>query len=137
VRKEDMILISVDDHIVQPPDMFVDHLPARYADDAPRLVHRDDGTDMRQFRGTVIPNVALNAVAGHPEEEYGLEPQDLDGHGRRPAQKGRGPRRLHPVPQPPHHRSRGKARGVPCPRPHGAVRSHAVPMSDVLLTRGK
>jgi hypothetical protein len=26
----------------------------------------------------VIPNVALNAVAGRPKEEYGLEPQGLD-----------------------------------------------------------
>ena len=26
----------------------------------------------------MIPNVALNAVAGRPKEEYGLEPQGLD-----------------------------------------------------------
>ena len=31
-----------------------------------------------QFRDTVIPNVALNAVAGRPKEEYGIEPQGLD-----------------------------------------------------------
>jgi hypothetical protein len=41
-------------------------------------VHRDDGTDVWQFRDTVIPNAALNAVAGRPKEEYGLEPQGLD-----------------------------------------------------------
>src|SRR6266566_3911526 len=73
-----MILISVDDHIVEPPDMFVNHLPAKYRDDAPRLVHRDDGTDVWKFRDTVIPNAALNAVAGRPKEEYGLEPQSLE-----------------------------------------------------------
>jgi predicted TIM-barrel fold metal-dependent hydrolase len=73
-----MILISVDDHTVEPPDMFKDHLPKKYADDAPRLVHNADGSDMWQFRDTVIPNVALNAVAGRPKEEYGLEPQGLD-----------------------------------------------------------
>ena len=78
MRKEDMILISVDDHIVEPPDMFANHLPAKYADDAPRLVHNPDGSDMWKFRDTVIPNVALNAVAGRPKEEYGLEPQGLD-----------------------------------------------------------
>jgi hypothetical protein len=27
-------LISVDDHIIEPHDMFVNHLPERYADDA-------------------------------------------------------------------------------------------------------
>ena len=41
-------------------------------------MHRDDGTDVWQFRETVIPNAALNAVAGRPKEEYGLEPQGLD-----------------------------------------------------------
>ena len=78
MERDELILISVDDHIIEPPDMFLNHLPARYAGDAPRLVHRDDGTDVWQFRDTVIPNSALNAVAGRPKEEYGLEPQGLD-----------------------------------------------------------
>src|SRR6204780_1678911 len=78
VNKDDMILISVDDHTVEPPDMFKDHLPKKYVDDAPRLVHNDDGSDCWQFRDTVIPNAALNAVAGRPKEEYGIEPQGLD-----------------------------------------------------------
>ncbi len=78
MNKDDMILISVDDHTVEPPDMFKNHLPKKYADDAPRLVHNADGSDCWQFRDTVIPNVALNAVAGRPKEEYGLEPQGLD-----------------------------------------------------------
>ncbi|WP_329407787.1 amidohydrolase [Nocardia vinacea] len=76
--KNDMILISVDDHIIEPPDMFANHLPKKYADDAPRLVHTPDGADMWRFRDKVIPNVALNAVAGRPKEEYGLEPEGLD-----------------------------------------------------------
>ncbi|EUA30408.1 amidohydrolase family protein [Mycobacterium xenopi 4042] len=78
MNKDDMILISVDDHTVEPPDMFKNHLPKKYLDDAPRLVHNPDGSDTWQFRDTVIPNVALNAVAGRPKEEYGLEPQGLD-----------------------------------------------------------
>jgi len=78
MQMDELILISVDDHIIEPPDMFAGRLPAKYADDAPRLVHRDDGTDVWQFRNTTIPNSALNAVAGRPKEEYGLEPQGLD-----------------------------------------------------------
>lgn len=78
MHKDDLILISVDDHIIEPPDMFVNHLPARYKDDAPQLVHQDDGTDTWTFRQTVIKTAALNAVAGRPKEEYGLEPQALD-----------------------------------------------------------
>jgi predicted TIM-barrel fold metal-dependent hydrolase len=75
---DDMILISVDDHIIEPPDMFKNHLPEKYRNEAPRLVHNPDGSDTWQFRDVVIPNVALNAVAGRPKEEYGLEPQGLD-----------------------------------------------------------
>ncbi|HEU5027573.1 MAG TPA: amidohydrolase, partial [Spirillospora sp.] len=78
MKRDDMILISVDDHIIEPPDMFVNHLPKKYQDDAPQLVHREDGSDVWKFRDTVIPNAALNAVAGRPKEEYGLEPQGLD-----------------------------------------------------------
>ena len=64
MHRDDMILISVDDHIVEPPDMFKNHLPKKYLDEAPRLVHNEDGSDTWQFRDVVIPNVALNAVAG-------------------------------------------------------------------------
>ena len=78
MNKDDMILISVDDHIVEPPDMFKNHLAKKYIDDAPRLLHNPDGSDTWQSRDIVIPNVALNAVAGRPKEEYGLEPQGLD-----------------------------------------------------------
>ena len=78
MERDDLILISVDDHIIEPPDMFVNHLPWKYRSEAPRLVHRGDGTDVWQFREMVIPNAALNAVAGRPKEEYGLEPQGLD-----------------------------------------------------------
>ena len=76
--RDDMILISVDDHIIEPPDLFANHLPARYKKDAPRLVHREDGSDVWQFRGSSVGNAALNAVAGRPKEEYGMEPQGLD-----------------------------------------------------------
>ena len=55
MNKEDMILISVDDHIVEPPDMFKNHLPKKYLDEAPRLVHNPDGSDTWQFRDVVIP----------------------------------------------------------------------------------
>ena len=78
MQKDDLILISVDDHVIEPPDMFVGHLPKKYEAEAPQLVHRDDGTDVWKFRDTVLPNVALNAIAGRPKDEYGLEPQGLD-----------------------------------------------------------
>jgi hypothetical protein len=45
-ERDDLILVSVDDHIIEPPDIFVNHLPKRYQDEAPRLVHREDGSDV-------------------------------------------------------------------------------------------
>src|SRR5690348_4411092 len=64
MRLEDMILISVDDHIVEPPDVFEKHLPAKYRDIAPRIERKPDGTDKWHFLDFDIPNVGLNAVAG-------------------------------------------------------------------------
>ena len=42
MNRDDMILISVEDHIVEPPDMFRNHLAKKYLDEAPRLVHNPD-----------------------------------------------------------------------------------------------
>lgn len=75
---ENLTLISVDDHIIEPPDMFDAHLPERFKADAPRIVRRDDGADVWRFGEVEVPNVALNAVAGRPKEEYGVEPQSLE-----------------------------------------------------------
>jgi hypothetical protein len=44
----------VDDHVVEPPDMFANHLPAKYRDEAPRLVHNPDGSDTWQFRDIAV-----------------------------------------------------------------------------------
>jgi hypothetical protein len=75
---DDMILVSVDDHVVEPANMFEGRLPARYADVAPRLVRKDDGTDVWMYDGREIPNIGLNAVAGRPLDEYGMEPTSFD-----------------------------------------------------------
>ena len=43
MNKDDLILISVDDHIAEPADMFDAHVPAKYRDLAPRVVVEPDG----------------------------------------------------------------------------------------------
>jgi predicted TIM-barrel fold metal-dependent hydrolase len=74
----DMVLVSVDDHVVEPPNVFEGRLPARYADLAPQFVTRADGTNAWVYEGQEIANVALNAVSGRPPEEYGMEPTSFD-----------------------------------------------------------
>ena len=71
---DEMILVSVDDHVVEPPDLFEGHLPERYMDRAPKLIRKDDGTDVWLYDGQELPNIGLNAVSGRPVEEYGIEP---------------------------------------------------------------
>lgn len=70
----DLVLVSVDDHVVEPPDVFEGRLPAKYVEFAPKFVTNPDGTNVWQYNGETISNVALNAVAGRPKEEYGIEP---------------------------------------------------------------
>ena len=48
---EDMVLVSVDDHVVEPPDMFDGHLPAKYKDAAPRVIQTDGGDDVWIYEG--------------------------------------------------------------------------------------
>ncbi len=71
-----MILISVDDHIVEPPTMFDAHWPDKYADRKPRVVKTDDGGDIWEFEGERAVSVGLNAVAGCPPDEYNLDPTE-------------------------------------------------------------
>jgi predicted TIM-barrel fold metal-dependent hydrolase len=74
----DLIMVSVDDHLVEPPELFDEHMPAKFKSQAPRVERREDGSDVWTFNGAVIPNVGLNAVAGRPKEEYGVEPTAFD-----------------------------------------------------------
>jgi predicted TIM-barrel fold metal-dependent hydrolase len=78
VRPDDLIMVSVDDHLVEPPTMFDGRLPQRYQDRAPRVERLDDGSDVWTFDGARIPNIGLNAVAGRPKDEYGVEPTAFD-----------------------------------------------------------
>ena len=74
----ELTLISVDDHVVEPPDLFDGHIPSKYADRAPHVVTKEDGTQAWSFAGQEAPNIGLNAVAGRPPDEYGLEPTKFE-----------------------------------------------------------
>ncbi|HXY93575.1 MAG TPA: amidohydrolase family protein [Acidimicrobiia bacterium] len=75
---DDMIFVSVDDHVVEPPHMFEGRMPAKYADRAPEVVRTEQGDDVWVFDGNTIPNIGLNAVAGRPPEEYGVNPTSFE-----------------------------------------------------------
>jgi hypothetical protein len=41
---DDMIMISIDDHVVEPPDVFARHMPERFKDRVPKLINDVEGT---------------------------------------------------------------------------------------------
>jgi hypothetical protein len=59
-----MVLVSVDDHVIEPADMFEKHIPARFKDRAPRVATRTDGTHHSVFEGRSAPGLGPNAVMG-------------------------------------------------------------------------
>jgi predicted TIM-barrel fold metal-dependent hydrolase len=78
MRQDDLILVSVDDHLVEPPGMFRGRLPRALEDRAPRVQRTDDGAEVWVFEDEVLVNIALAAVAGRPREEYGVNPTAFD-----------------------------------------------------------
>lgn len=75
---EDMVIVSVDDHIIEPPDLLKKYIPQKWQSHAPELHKSAEGADVWVFDGRPHPNFALNAVAGRPREELGFEPSSYD-----------------------------------------------------------
>jgi predicted TIM-barrel fold metal-dependent hydrolase len=71
-------IFSVDDHMVEPPDIFDGRFPRKFADQAPRVVDTDNGGQAWLWNGQILPNVGFNAVAGRPREEHSFEPTRFD-----------------------------------------------------------
>ena len=71
-------VISVDDHLVEPPDLFEGRMPAKFADRTPRIVESDDGAQLWSIEGRLEPNVGMNAIIGRPKSEWGAEPTRFD-----------------------------------------------------------
>lgn len=67
-------IFSVDDHVVEPPDIFQGRFPAKYADQEPRVIDTENGGQAWRWLDRVLPNVGFNAVAGRPMEEQSSEP---------------------------------------------------------------
>ena len=85
-------IVSLDDHVVEPPGVWEDRLPAKYREIGPRIVHAPGGTPIldgggyREAPGTDGPDVAwwfyedhrysvkrLIAAAGYPADEIGFD----------------------------------------------------------------
>ena len=76
MEMNDMILVSVDDHNVEPPEAFIRHFPETRRSEAPRII-RKNGKDVWSFHGRIYPTIGTNAVVGRPRSEYGMEPDEF------------------------------------------------------------
>ena len=77
-RQQRYTLISVDDHLVEPPHMFEGRLPAALQDRAPKIVVNEHGHEVWEFEGQRHFQVGQNAVAGRNPETVKVEPFRFD-----------------------------------------------------------
>jgi len=68
-----MQIVSVDDHLVEHPRVWQDRLPEKFSESGPRIVEVD-GKHIWLFEGEAYPTIGLNAVAGKPQDQWGLDP---------------------------------------------------------------
>jgi predicted TIM-barrel fold metal-dependent hydrolase len=66
-------LISVDDHILEPPDLWVNRVAAKDRERAPHMA-TIDGTEYWLYDGKRFPSSGLSAVAGKSKQEFSPEP---------------------------------------------------------------
>ncbi|WP_051683602.1 amidohydrolase family protein [Blastococcus sp. URHD0036] len=73
----EFLVISTDDHLVEPPTMFDGRIPAKFGDRGPRIIEMN-GIQSWQIEDLVLHNMGLNAVAGRPPEEWNDEPTNFE-----------------------------------------------------------
>ena len=78
MQMNDMVIISVDDHITEPPTVFDNQLSGKDYETAPKMKLAANGANFWEYQGKRMRNVALNSVTGRVKEEYGFEPTHLD-----------------------------------------------------------
>ncbi|EIV91588.1 amidohydrolase family protein [Frankia sp. QA3] len=70
-------IVSVDDHLVEHPKVWLDRLPAKFGDRIPRI-EEQDGKHVWVYDGVVFPTIGLNAVAGREPRDWGLDPMRFE-----------------------------------------------------------
>jgi predicted TIM-barrel fold metal-dependent hydrolase len=90
---DDIKMISIDDHLIEPPGLWVDRLPAKYHDQCPRVeeitedrvepfyaktVHLKKGMQVWRYEDILEPNVGLTATAGLDVKDKNFSPVRFD-----------------------------------------------------------
>ncbi|MAG32331.1 MAG: amidohydrolase [Deltaproteobacteria bacterium] len=67
-------LLSVDDHLMEPPDTFEGRLPKKFIEKGPKVIETEEGHEVWTMEDTPYFQVGFMAVAGRPKEDYRYEP---------------------------------------------------------------
>ena len=70
-------LISVDDHVIEPPRVWLDRLPSKYHDRAPRMAAGDRGA-VWTYEDLVVATAGLSVCAGKDRTEFSPDPVSFD-----------------------------------------------------------
>ncbi len=72
-----MKLFSVDDHIIEPANLWTSRVSSKYQDVVPQIVQKD-GKECWAYEDQFVYTLGLNAVVGKPEEEWDFEPTSFN-----------------------------------------------------------
>ncbi|MEV4890250.1 amidohydrolase family protein [Nonomuraea sp. NPDC059023] len=73
-RRRDYVIISADDHLIEPPDLFEDRLAEKYTEVAPKVVETEAGHQVWRYGGATYPCAGIDVGAGLPREQWTLDP---------------------------------------------------------------
>jgi predicted TIM-barrel fold metal-dependent hydrolase len=74
----EMKLISVDDHLIEHPNVWQDRLPDAYKEAGPRIIENESGQQLWKYEDRLSSNIGLNAVAGKDPTQFGMDPIRYD-----------------------------------------------------------
>ncbi|WP_283139440.1 amidohydrolase family protein [Rhizohabitans arisaemae] len=73
-RRRDYVLISADDHLIEPKDLFDGRLPLHMMDAAPKVVDTEAGHQVWLYEGATYPMIGMDVAAGRAKEHRSMEP---------------------------------------------------------------
>lgn len=71
-------IISTDDHVLEPYDLFTKRVPSRMREEVPYVVVDDQGVPAWIINGRPEPVAVLNGAVGRPISEWDLAPQKYE-----------------------------------------------------------
>jgi predicted TIM-barrel fold metal-dependent hydrolase len=71
-------VVSVDDHLTEPADVFEGRFPEKLRDQAPKMIYKPDGDHAWLWRDRLYVDNGLSVVSGRPKSEWTDETVNLD-----------------------------------------------------------